>query len=257
MRPYFERGGVQLFHGDARDGIGEVLVNGTVDLLCTDPPYGMQYEGQGAASKANVRGDGARQGVRVFRGVLFELAHKWKPDAHAYSFCHWEGLPDFYDAMSVHLSMRNALVWDKASGGTGDTVCDYARDFEQILYGIRGRRPLNGRRDGAVLRGHRAPPSADRLHPTEKPISLLAYLILKSTAPGDLVVDPFAGSASTLEAAKRTGRRAVGFEVDERYCERAARRLEQECMPIAELPARASDEPDDLQLDLLGGSDAA
>lgn len=259
MKPYFERGGIQLFHADARDAIDVVLVNGTVDLLCTDPPYGMQYESQGPAASQNIRGDGARQGVRVFRQVLFELAHKWQPDAHAYSFCHWEGLPDFYDAMSTVLSMRNALVWDKASGGTGDTVCDYARDFEQVLYGIRGRRPLAGRRDGAMLRGHKPVPSAKRLHPTEKPVSLLAYLILKSCPPGGLVVDPFAGSASTLEAAKACGRRALGFEVDERWCEKSARRLEQEVMPFPELPTRAgADEPTDAyggaQLEIGGGT---
>lgn len=259
MIPYFERGGVQLFHGDARDAIDLVVVNGTIDLLLTDPPYGMQYESQGPAAMQNIRGDGARQGVRVFRQVLFELSHKWQPDAHAYSFCHWEGLPDFYDAMSTALSIRNALVWDKASGGTGDTVCDFARDWEGILYGLRGRRPLNGRRDGAVLRGYKGVPSSARLHPTEKPVPLLAYLILKSTAPGHLVIDPFSGSGSTLEAAKRTGRRAIGFELDERWCERSAKRLEQECLPIAELPARAgADEPAadayGSQLQLDGGS---
>lgn len=257
MRPYFERGGVQLFHADARDAIDEVVVNGTVDLLLTDPPYGMQYEGEvKSAAQANIRGDGARQGVRVFRQVLFELSHKWQHDAHAYSFCHWEGLPDFYDAMSTSLSMRNALVWDKASGGTGDTVCDFARDFEQVLYGIRGRRPLNGRRDGAVLRGYKSVPSASRLHPTEKPVALLAYLIRKSTQPGQLVVDPFSGSASTLEAAKACGRRAIGFELDERWCERSAKRLEQESLQLFdELPARAGDEPaDDRQADLFGAA---
>lgn len=254
MRPYFERGGISLFHVDARDAIDEVIVNGTVDLLLTDPPYGMQYESQGPAASQNIRGDGARQGVRVFRAVLFELAHKWKHDAHAYSFCHWEGLPDFYDAMSCHLSMRNALVWDKAAGGVVDTVCDYSRDFEQVLYGIRGRRPLRGRRDGAVLRGYKGVPSAQRLHPTEKPISLLAYLIRKSTAPGDLVVDPFSGSASTLEAAKACGRRAIGFELDERWCEKSAKRLEQESLQLFdELPARVGDVLEDAQADLFGG----
>ena len=245
MRPYFERNGIALYHADARDSIETVIVNGTVDLLLTDPPYGMQYESQGPAASQNIRGDGARQGVRVFRQVLFELAHKWQHDAHAYSFCHWEGLPDFYDAMSTSLSIRNALVWDKAAGGVGDTECDYSRDFECVLYGLRGRRPLNGRRDGAMLRGHRGVPSAKRLHPTEKPVSLLAYLILKSTQPGHLVIDPFAGSASTLEAAKLTGRRAIGFEHDERWLEAAAKRLEQEILaPIPELPPRVGDAVD-------------
>lgn len=232
MRPYFERGGISLYHADSRDALEDVLQASSVDLLLTDPPYGMQYEGQGAAAQANIRGDGARQGMRVFRQVLHAMSHMWKPDAHAYVFCHWEGLPDFYDACSTSLSIRNALVWDKAAGGTGDTECDYARDFEMLIYGIRGRRPLGGRRDGAVLRGYKGVHASKRSHPTEKPVPLLAYLIRKSCPPNGLVVDPFAGSASTLEAAKLEGRRAVGFEIDERWCEAAAKRLEQEVLPL-------------------------
>ncbi|MFN7131582.1 MAG: DNA methyltransferase, partial [Myxococcales bacterium] len=69
-------------------------------------------------------------------------------------------------------------------------------------------------------------PPAQRIHTTEKPVDLLQYLVEKSTAPGDLVVDPFMGSGSLLEAALRTGRRAVGVELDEEYCEAAAERLE-------------------------------
>lgn len=232
MTPFFERGGIRLFHADARDAIEDVVEPGSVDLLCTDPPYGMQYEGSGSAAQANIRGDGARQGMRVLRQVLHAMAHTWKPDAHAYLFCHWEGLPDFYDAASTSLSIRNALVWDKAAGGTGDTECDYARDFEMVLYGIRGRRPLAGRRDGAVLRNYKSVPHTRRVHPTEKPVPLLAYLIRKSCPADGLVIDPFAGSASTLEAAKLEGRRAIGFEIDERWCEAAAHRLEQEVLPL-------------------------
>jgi DNA modification methylase len=233
LRPFYSDGRITLYRGDCRDVLPAVLERESVDLLLTDPPYGQQFESAAKAAKGaalgNVRADGARQGMRVARGMLEELADHWHPAAHAYLFTHWEGLPDFYDAASPHLSIRNALVWDKAAGGTGDTELDYARDFEHILYGIRSRlRPLAGRRDGAVLRGFRPVPTAQRIHPTEKPVSLLRYLIAKSAPPGGLVVDAFAGSSSTLLAAKLEGRRAVGVEVDGDMCEKAARRLDQE-----------------------------
>lgn len=233
LRPFYSDGRISLYRGDCRDVLPDVLERESIDLLLTDPPYGQQYEGSKAAAKGAahgaIRADGARQGMRVARGMLEELSDYWHPAAHAYLFCHWEGLPDFYDAASPHVSIRNALVWDKASGGTGDTELDYARDFENILYGIRSRlRPLAGRRDGAVLRGFKPVPAAQRIHPTEKPVSLLRYLIAKSAPPGGLVVDAFAGSASTLLAAKLEGRRAIGVEVDGAMCEKAAERLDQE-----------------------------
>jgi site-specific DNA-methyltransferase (adenine-specific) len=65
------------------------------------------------------------------------------------------------------------------------------------------------------------------LHPTEKPLGILTPLIAYACPPGGLVLDPFAGSGSTLDAARQSGRRAVGIEADERYCEVAARRLDQ------------------------------
>lgn len=234
LRPFYSDGRISLYRGDCRDVLPQVLTPRSVDLLLTDAPYGQQYESankaaRGGAAQGNIRADGARQGMRVARGMLEELADFWHPAAHGYLFTHWEGLPDFYDAASPHLSIRNALIWDKASGGTGDTELDYARDFECILYGIRSRlRPLAGRRDGAVLRGFRPVPTAQRIHPTEKPVALLRYLIAKSAPEDGLVVDGFAGSASTLLAAKLEGRRAIGVEVDGDMCEKAARRLDQE-----------------------------
>ena len=69
-----------------------------------------------------------------------------------------------------------------------------------------------------------------RMHPTEKPVSLVAALLDKS--PPGVVLDPFMGSGTTLRAAKDMGRKAIGIEIDERYCEIAANRMAQECLPF-------------------------
>jgi site-specific DNA-methyltransferase (adenine-specific) len=135
--------------------------------------------------------------------------------------------PDFYDAASCYVDVRNALIWWKARGGMGNFKVEYARDYEVVLYGVLASpRPLRGKRRGAVLSGFAPVPPLKRLHPTEKPTSLMEELIERSCPPGGLVVDPFCGSGPVLEAAQKLGRRAIGIEIEERYCAAAAARLE-------------------------------
>jgi site-specific DNA-methyltransferase (adenine-specific) len=235
VRPYHEAAGIAIYHGDCRDVLEDLAGAGVrADLLATDPPYGQQFAGRGeTTAKANVRADGARQGMRVVRQMLAAIADVLAPDAHAYLFCHWESWPDFYDASASYLAIKSALIWHKDRGGMGDTEMEYARDYEVILYGTCGaRRPLEGRRDGAVIAGI-PPVGNDRRHPTEKPVRLMQYLIGKSCPVGGLVVDPFMGAGSTLEAALNLGRRAIGIEIEERYCEIAAKRLSQCVLPLA------------------------
>lgn len=238
MRPYFEVDGVSLYHGDCRDVLPELAV-GSVDLVLSDPPYGKQYVGEGKGVRnVNIRGDGARQGMRVLRQALFAALPVLARDAHVLVFCHWESWPDFYDALCPLIPIKNALVWHKDRGGAGDTEMEYARDYEVVLYGAQGRRAITGRRDGAVIRG--CPPvGVKRVHPTEKPVGLLEYLIGKHCPPGGLALDPFAGAGSTLVAARRLGRRAIGVEIDERYCRISAQRLQAEAEAGADTaPAR-------------------
>jgi hypothetical protein len=210
---------VQLVHGDARDVPASRLPPGSVDLLLTDPPYGMQFvSGQRdrmASGGGAIAADGARQGMRVVRGVLAELdaAGLLADDAHILMFCHWQSWPDFWDTCSAYFPVRQALIWWKDRGGMGD-LTDYARDYEVILYGLRPGRKLAGHRPGAVIAGHPPVPGSRRLHPMEKPLTLLRELVERHCPPGGLVLDPFAGSASTLRAAKDVGRRALGVEVD-------------------------------------------
>lgn len=232
IQPYYEDEYVAIYHGDCRNVLDDIP-NGTVHLLASDPPYGMAFGGFRGAEQ-NVRADGARQGMRIVRGALHAAAPALADDAHIYLFCHWESWPDFYDALAPFAAIKNALIWWKNRGGMGDVVAEYARDYEVILYAARGgRRPLNGRRDGCVLSTF-APPGniSTRSHPTEKPEDLMGYLVGKSTQPGEVVLDPFMGGGSTLVAAKSRGRKAIGIEIEERYCEVAAGRLSQEVLDL-------------------------
>lgn len=234
MKPYYEDDGVILYHGDAQD---VELPEESVDLLLTDPPYGQQFRGSGRTTKtANVRGDGVRQGCRIVRRVLAPLDPALRPDAHLLIMCHWESWPDFYDSISPLYSIKNALIWHKNRGGMGDLEREYARDYEVVLYATArpGTKPraLRGKRPGAVITG--IPPCTDnRRHPVEKPVPLMMRLIERHAPEGGLVVDPFAGSGSTLVAAQAIGRRAIGVEIDESYCRVIVERLRQRPLDLA------------------------
>jgi len=225
LKPYYTNHTVTLYNADCRDLLLD-LPSQSVDCLLTDPPYGMAWESKGKGAKP-IRADGTRQGMRVLREALTSASRALSLDAHAYVFCHWQSWPDFWDACSSHLRVRSARIWWKAQGGTGDLRQSYAPDYEVVLFAAQSsRRALAGKREGAVIAGYPPVPPKQRTHPTEKPVALLAHLLKKSCPTDGLVLDPFAGTGSTLVAAQQFGVRAVGVELEESYCEAAAKRLE-------------------------------
>lgn len=230
MKPFWSGKGVELYLGDCREVVCDLPAT-KVDALIADPPYGQSLT---TWTGANIRGDGARQGMRIVRGFMSELGSTKLDlsEAHHYWFCHWESQADFYDSLCPHFQIKNALVWFKDAGGMGDTAQEYARDFEVILYGVNGKRALQGRRDGAVIRQFRPVNPSVKIHPTQKPHDLIAYLMGKSVPPGGLVLDPFAGSGSTGIAAIKTGRRAILCELDPKFAELAAKALDLEARQI-------------------------
>jgi site-specific DNA-methyltransferase (adenine-specific) len=125
-------------------------------------------------------------------------------------------------------------VWDKSHYGMGSY---WRNQHENIVFASLGKpADMRDRGMGTVLRFPAVSPAA-RVHPTEKPVDLLRT-ILEATPDGP-VIDPFCGSGSTLVAARDVGRAAVGIELEERYCEIAAKRLEQEVLPLARPVRRA------------------
>ncbi|QSQ17218.1 DNA-methyltransferase [Myxococcus landrumensis] len=225
MKPYYSTNTVTLYNADCRDALLD-LPSQSVDLLLTDPPYGMAWSSK-SKRVAPIRADGARQGMRVFRQAMASASAALAEDAHAFVFCHWASWPDFHDVMAPHVSLKGALVWWKNRGGVGDCEASFAPDYEVVLHGAGPkRRKLAGKRHGAVLPNFAPVLPKRRTHPTEKPVELMSFLIGRACPEGGLVLDPFAGSGATLVAAQQLGRRAVGVELEERYCEAAAVRLE-------------------------------
>lgn len=229
MKPYYEADGVTIYHSDCR----EVLPL-AADVVVTDPPYkSLDIDVVRGTTTRLVDPRNHRGGDRIGSGDWFatlgdDVLTALLLDLHAalpvtgamYVFA------DVKTGMRVFpaLPQRNVLVWDKQSIGMGYA---WRRMHEWIAYVPKEGHTLRSKGRGDIIRcaGEDA-----KLHPTEKPIGVLAPLIDNSSDHGQIVLDPFMGSGSTLVAAKRHGRRAIGIEVDERYCEIAAKRLAQRAL---------------------------
>lgn len=213
--PYYADDSVTLYHGDCREVLPTL---DAVDLVLTDPPYGINYVSNSGAGKGTrpITNDGARLSLWLYRSVFPLLRAQ-----HVLWFTRWDAWPDVWAEMGQWFPLRGMLVWDKGTPGMGD-LNHWGLSYELIASAGTGK--ISGGRDGSILR-HNTVPSRVRIHPTEKPVSLLSYLITKLEA--EMILDPFAGSGSTLFAASRLGRKAIGVEFDERYCEAIAKRLDQ------------------------------
>lgn len=220
MTPYYERDGITIYHGDCREVLPTL---GPVDHVITDPPYGIGYS-------TGRRQYGIRSSTRLVNDLL--VAPLLNDTAAVYVFAAPLKLDEVLRVLRSFWDVANVLCWDKGNGTAGDLATTYGQRWEAIVYARRGR-PVFKRRDRDVLAFSRGN-SRRYLHPTQKPISLLRYLIERHP-DASVVLDPFMGSGTTLCAAKDIGRKAIGIEIEERYCEIAAKRLEQEMLFPAEM----------------------
>ena len=212
VQPYYADDTVTLYHGDCRE-IAEWLA---ADVLVTDPPYGIGWKrsanhSRGSAAHAGIQGDAdtsTRDSVLTMWGTRPAVV-----------------FGSFYAPQPAHL--RHVLVYRKPpdSGVVGSTT-GYRRDVEPVyLTGPWPARPVA--RSSVIASnaqgiGHLASRYG---HPHAKPVDLLETLI--AACPPGVIADPFAGSGSTLIAARNQGRQAIGVEFEERYCETIAKRLDQ------------------------------
>jgi DNA modification methylase len=228
MQPYYQGRGITLYHGDCLDVL-PTLKPASVDLIVTDPPYGVNW--QSGIRKASFDVLTNDDGDLDVRAVLDAALRTLRYSRHIYVFgpCAFDGLP---------IGGTCELIWDKTKASLGDLSSPWGSSHERISFGVyaptkanrvRGDGRLAARlRKGSVLRVPRLSATAVTKHPTEKPVYLIRQLIESSSLLGETVLDPFAGSGSTLIAAAIEGRQAIGIEIDERYCAVTAERIARE-----------------------------
>ncbi len=214
MEPYYTDDSIVLHHGDCR----EVLAWLEADVLVTDPPYGIRY-------RSNQRRQSLPRSIEGDTDTILRdrMLQRWG-EGPALVFGTWR--------IPRPAAVRQVLIWDtKGALGMGALDLPWKPSHQEVYVLGKG---FTGRRDSDVLSV--APVQSlgynGRTHPHEKPVTLLTRLIAK--CPPGVIADPFAGTGSTLVAAKMLGRRAIGVEVDEGYCEVIAKRLGQDALDFTE-----------------------
>jgi hypothetical protein len=225
MSLYYEDEYVELHHGDALDEIAWL----NADVLVSDVPYGIDYNSgsRRLTLPASILGDKDT----IARDTAI---HWWRErnglDAPALIFGTWR--------IPRPTGTRALLVWDtKGALGMGDLSIPWKPSHQEVYVLGTG---FHGRRDSDVITA--APVQSmgtnGRVHPHQKPIALMEALIAK--CPEGVIADPFAGSGSTLIAARNLGRKVIGVELEERYCELIVKRLSQQAFDFSALEGQAS-----------------
>jgi site-specific DNA-methyltransferase (adenine-specific) len=241
MTPYYEDDSITIYHGDSFDilhnlsGIGAVV---------TDPPYSsggamrsdrsqsvtVKYvNSDTAAYRPDFAGDNRDQRSFLAWSTLWLNAARnaSTPGAVIASFIDWRQLPVLSDAVQAGgWVWRGVAVWSKGFGRP--TPGRFSNAAEYVVWGSNGPMPEREAYPPGVFQSSVV---RDRQHIAQKPDDVMRW-VCSVVPPGAVVLDPFMGSGTTLRAAKDLNLKAIGIEVDERYCEIAARRMAQEVLPL-------------------------
>lgn len=219
VKPYYEEPGITIYHGDCRDIL---LSLPKVDLVLTDPPYGIGYKPQKHNSRRSM-------GNRNFCATDKLVGDSGKLDFDAHPIYEqfkdipqvWWGANNYADSLP---RSRGWLVWYKADGMEKTDFGHAELAWTSLDMPIRGRNFLWM---GMIKDGERERSQ----HPTQKPLTILHWS-LSFFPNAQTILDPYMGSGTTLRAAKDLGRKAIGIEIEEKYCEIAVKRLRQEVLSL-------------------------
>ena len=212
---------INLMQGDCLERMKDIP-DGSVDMILTDPPYGMDFQSNFRKQKhKKIENDSDLTWLDIWCSELYRVSSN--NSAH-YVFCSFHNIEKFKTSLQKKFKIKNVLIWEKNNTSMGDLKADFAPKYEMIIFLQKGRRFINGKRDPNILKFSR---TGNKLHPTQKPVDLLQYLLEKFSDHNQNVFDPFMGSGSTGVACVNTGRNFIGIELDEEYFNIASERIKQ------------------------------
>lgn len=207
----YQLGRHRLMCGDSTDAdaVSELMDGKKADMVFTDPPYGYKYESNYQEKHKQLLNDD------VFVDFLPSTTAYTKANVAFYVFCGWQTISEWVTMVKQSgLDLKNIIIWKKNNWSMGDLTGAYAGQYEIMLFAHKGRVKLNQERATDIWEFDRDPPSE---HPTMKPVELVSKAIRQSSTKGDIVLDLFLGSGSTLIACEQTDRTCYGMELDPKY----------------------------------------
>lgn len=216
----------KLIQGDSIIEL-EKLDDASIDLVITDPPYGIDYSSNHSkygdfVTKHKIENDSDLVStLELLDDTLRILERKTKEDAHVYIFTSWKVYPEFNEVVSKYFDVKNMIVWNKGNASMGDLEGSWGNQHELVIFATKGNRKLNTRKFD-IIDVNRVP-TTQAIHPTQKPEGVIKVMLEASAHSRDTVIDPFMGSGSTIKAVKEYGDlNYIGIELDEDRFDKAS-----------------------------------
>jgi len=233
-----------IYNKDCIEGMKE-LPDESIDLVITDPPYGIEYQSNARTQKfSKIRNDNSLDWLDEFTEGLFRVM---KSNSFFYCFCRWDVYPIFYNSISKLFKIKNLLVIKKRGNGAGD-LNNFANNYEFCIFALKGNPTLQDTKlfkvskttlkdkrykgDGFLKRFpalidfiNVSPFNLKLVHPTQKTEEIFEFLIKISSEEKALILDPFSGSGTFAIASLNTNRQFIGYEIDPQYYKLSLERL--------------------------------
>lgn len=211
---------IDLRHGDCLE-LMKGIPDGSIDMILTDPPYGISLKPQRASSNwknTKVINDNNLDWLPCFVKESYRVLRK---DSVMFFFVSWQTIDKVKPKIEDYFEVKNVIVWDKDWFGLGN---NFRPNHEFIILASKGKYKTKSKNLSNILKFRRVAPMKLQ-HSCEKPVALLELLIEESVEEKSVVLDPFMGSGTTGVACKNLNRNFIGYELDEHYFEIATNRI--------------------------------